>query len=718
MASRQRKKWDKPKPAAGTPSRSAPEAQPQAQAGSWSTLWQRHGRLLAALWACSLIPYLNCFRDGLIFDNNLAINVDTRIHAATWANVQKIFATDYWYNISSAGLYRPLTTLSYLFNYAVLGNGTSPAGYHALNLVLQAVNVALVYLVGLALFEEAAPAFAMAAIWSVHPLLTESVTNIVGRADQLAAFGVLAGLLLHIRAGSAAGRQRLKYLAALAVVVEIGMFSKESAIVVLAAMVLYDLSYPAPEGWRARRWGYAAAALPIALFLYARADVFTRVHGAALAPTDNPLIGAGFWEARFTAVKVIGKYLLMFLWPSYLSADYSYNQIPVTIDWQALVSLMVCGVAGAAAIWCLRQPRKLPYRALFFFIAFFFATLAPTANVFLLIGTIMAERFLYLPSIGLAGCLVMAVLAASRRLAAEKYQTVAAVALAALALAFAARTFARNFDWFDERTLWAASEISAPASFKVHEGMARAQLDSKKPDLDRAVAEADRSIAIVSGLSDERSSPRPFQTAGEAYRRKGDSLPDGPARVEWYRKAIAVLLRGRPIDQIATAAAIEEDRAHGRRLISAGWEPLYMELGRVYERLGEWDKALEALQYGRSISLRTSFFDEMSRVYRLKGDNRQAEITLMEGLVIDPQATIFASELVDVYAKADPQSCAIRRAGAGTTLDLNCPLVRDQLCTAARNVAVLYVQSGKRDRAGATVRTAVGEMGCPASMFQ
>ena len=146
--------------------------------------------------------------------------------------------------IASSGLYRPLTTLSYLFNYAVLGNGTHPAGYHLLNLLLQAIDVALVYLVGLAIFEEIAPAFALAAIWSVHPLLTESVTNIVGRSDQLAAFGVLAGLLLHIRAGSAAGRRKLRYLAALALVVGIGMFSKESAIVVLAAMALYDLAYP------------------------------------------------------------------------------------------------------------------------------------------------------------------------------------------------------------------------------------------------------------------------------------------------------------------------------------------------------------------------------------------------------------------------------------------------------------------------------------------
>jgi tetratricopeptide (TPR) repeat protein len=598
-----------------------------------------------------------------------------------------------------------------------LGNGTHPAGYHLLNLLLQAIDVALVYLVGLAIFEEIAPAFATAVIWSVHPLLTESVTNIVGRSDQLAAFGVLAGLLLHIRAGSAAGGRKLRCLAALGLVVGIGMFSKESAIVVLAAMALYDLAYPAAEGWRARRWGYAAAAVPIALYFYARAQVFARVNPGVMPAVDNPLVGADFWVARLTAVKVIGKYLWLFLWPARLSADYSYNQIPVTVDWQGVLSLAVCGAAAVAAIGCLRQSPRTPFRALFFCIAFFFAALAPTSNVFLVIGAIMAERFLYLPLIGLAGCLAMAIFAAGRRLAPGKSQAAAAVAVAAVALAFAARTFARNFDWLNEHTLWAASEISAPNSFKVHMSVAREQLDAKQPDLDRAIAEAGRAVQIVADLPDDRSSARPYATAGEADRRKGDSLPDGPERQAWFRKALEVLLRGQRVDLAVKQADTRANRARGLTAITEGWEPLYLELGHIYQRLGEWDKAVEALGYGRSIKLHPQFFDEMSRVYRLAGDNHQAEITLMEALVADPSVTVFASQLVDLYTQSEPQSCAVRRAGGATSLDLNCPLVHDQLCTAARNMAILYAQSGKRDR-GATARTAIGQMGCPASLFQ
>ena len=65
-----------------------------------------------------------------------------------------------------SGLYRPLTTLSLLFNYAVLGNRTRPAGYHLMNWILHAVNATLVYLLALRLLKQIAPAFAAAAIWA------------------------------------------------------------------------------------------------------------------------------------------------------------------------------------------------------------------------------------------------------------------------------------------------------------------------------------------------------------------------------------------------------------------------------------------------------------------------------------------------------------------------------------------------------------------------
>jgi len=146
--------------------------------------WRRHAVPVLVLWGLALFAYANSFRDRLVYDNHLVIAQDARVHQVTAENIRLILTKDYWYKISLSPLYRPLATLSYLFNYAVLGNGDRPAGYHSINLALHAANIVLVYLVGWLLMTEFWPAFAMAAIWAVHPVLTESVTNIVGRAGR------------------------------------------------------------------------------------------------------------------------------------------------------------------------------------------------------------------------------------------------------------------------------------------------------------------------------------------------------------------------------------------------------------------------------------------------------------------------------------------------------------------------------------------------------
>ena len=264
-----------------------------------------------------------------------------------------------------------------------------------------------------------APAFALAALWGVHPLLTESVTNIVGRADLLAAFGVLAGLLCYVKSATAAGRRKLFWVAAMVAAQAVGIFSKENAAVLPGIMLLYDLTWRRRTAWRGRALAYAALVLPLAAFFYLRGTLPMHILARF---GDNPLMSAGFWTARLTAVKVIGKYLWLFVWPARLSADYSYNAVPLfgwhPAEWEdakALIALAVClGAALLAVRWY--RTRK----PLFFFLAFFFVALAPTSNLAILIGSIMAERFVYLPSIGLAGCVVAAIYALGRQVSRQR----------------------------------------------------------------------------------------------------------------------------------------------------------------------------------------------------------------------------------------------------------------------------------------------------------
>ena len=509
--------------------------------GGTGRMWRRHGWRLLALGGLVLVAYSNSFQAALVFDNASAIGEDPRIRGATTENIESILKGRYWYGngarAASSGWYRPFTTFSYLVNYAVLGNGPRPAGYHWVNLALHEVNVALVYALGVLVLGEIAPAWALAAIWGLHPLLTEAVTNIVGRADLLAAFGVLAGLLCHLKGASAAGRRRVAWLAGLAGALAIGLFSKENAAVLPGIMLLYDLTWPERAPWRRRAAAYAAAALPFAAYLYLRSGLHTHM---VIEYTENPLVAAGFWTTRLTAVKVLGKYLWLFVWPARLSADYTYNSVPLfgwrVWNWEDAKALIALAVCLGAALWAvlLAVRWRRTGRPLLFSLVFFFVALSPTSNLIVLVGSTMAERFMYLPSVGLAGCVVAAVYALGQRRFGKRPAAVRVAwgVLGLVCLAFTARTYARNFDWQDERSLWASTVEVCPGSARAHYSLGLA-LEGLPYGLPEAIAQYQAAVRIEPDFA-------------EAHNNLGNALAQTPGRLPEAIAEYQAALRIRP----------------------------------------------------------------------------------------------------------------------------------------------------------------------------
>jgi hypothetical protein len=679
--------------------------------------WRKHAFFIAALWIAALVAYSNSFHAGLAFDSQRVILADSRIQADTPENVHQIWTGDYYNGTGSSALYRPLTTLTYLWNYAVLGDGPNAGGYHTVNFALHALNIALVYLLGLAVFGEAWPAFAMAALWALHPVLTESVTNVAGRADLLAAFGVLAGLLCYVRSTHGAaqvGRTPTRrplgppapqvrpllswaWTAALAASAAIALFSKESGVVLIAALAAYDAAFAGHGRDRMPRKlaGYIAVLIPAAIWFAMRKSALAQVSSLLISYGDNPLQGAGFWISRLTAVKVLGAYLWLLIWPARLSPDYSYNQIPLStgMDFRTILALLVWIAIAAAAVISYRRARPA-----LFFIAFFAVTIAPVANLVILVGSIMAERFLYLPSVGFAGVLVWGALALRRRVPSKWLAAAAAV----VCLALAARTWARNADWFGDPILWASAVQVCPNSYKTHQNLAMLALAQPQPDYPTATREVERALAILDPLPDGRSMPGVYATAGQCYRARGD-----------LGRALQVLVRGRNIDRSWNAAFQERNRIDGKTVTAVGTPPLYLELGRVYLDLGQPEQALEAFREGRSIDPQPPFFEEMSRAYSGMRQPGAAAISLLEGLAVYAGRSDLVNQLTQLYQAAAPDSCALNRTPAGVTVNLNCPLVHGQLCAASHNMVEMFTQMRDSSSAGAIAQNAVQNYGCP-----
>ncbi len=496
----------------------------------------------------------------------------------------------------------------------------------------------LAYALALRLVRRFWPSVFIAALWAVHPVLTESVTNIVGRADLLAAMAVLSGFLMYLKSTEATGWARVLWLAGLAIVTTIGVFSKESAIAILPLIVLYELAW-----WKERpkhqvfALGCIAAALPIAVMLFRRSMVLAASPPAEFPFTDNPIVGADWWTGRLTAIKVIARYLWLTIWPAKLSVDYSYNQIPLAHaapeDWLAYA------VVSAAAIGVVLLYRW--NRACFFLACFAFLNFAPASNLFFPIGTIMADRLLYLPLFGLLGCLVLAIYAASES---PRMKAVPPVVLCLITAGFVVRTWIRNQDWKTELTIATADVRVSPNSVKLHRLLAASLFESDQAhsNIDQVIAEQDKSVALLDSLPAALSSTDVYRQAGYDYLLKGDQVrghdraQDAPAA---YKKALQDLQRSVSIDQ-ALRASYRSRRNSITSALPGGDSQAYLLLSIAYLRLSDLglsdlDKAREAVSKGRDLDpLNPQMYRQLSDVLQHQHHNEESNIAFMQASAI------------------------------------------------------------------------------------
>ena len=664
----------------------------------------------------TLLAYSNSFHDGYTLDCNQLLRLDQRIQHATAANVDLIVHHTYWWPYGESGLYRPLATLSYMFNYAVLGNGEHSAGYHWINFLLHLSNVLLVYALSLRLMGTRGRACAVAALWAVHPVLTESVTYMVGRPDLLAGIGVLGGFLLYLVAVESTGGRRWAALGGAAAATAIGVFSKESAVTVLGVMALYELAW-----WRERRQvrgrlaGFIAVAIPIGAMLCQRMQVMAGTPPASFPFIDNPISGAGFFQGRLTAIAVLARYVWRLACPITLSADYSYAQIPAAsgtlTDWVSWL------VVAALAVLVYRSYRW--NRTAFFFAGFAAATILPGSNLLFPIGTIMAERFLYLPAIAFCACLVLCYGAIPPRLRAA-----APWMVGLLVTAYAVRTWLRNPDWRDDLHMAQALVKTSPNSFKVRKMLAfhLFHADPTHANLDQVIEQAEKGLAVLDPLPDANNNPDAYRFAGGYYVTKGDllrrrdangNLSTPPESVQAYQRAVerlnrAIAIMGWAGDDFRAKAAASETNA------DAGFA--YRVLSQAYRGLDDQSAAYNAA--ARAVAadpLSADAYLELSRVLTRFGQPEAAAVALLEGNTLAPDKRL-SNELVTLFKGGlDPQSCALQPAGQGFALNPGCESVRRLLCPALDNAIAVRLHTGRADLVEQLRTGQLRQYGCPSS---
>ncbi len=363
--------------------------------------------------------YANSLNNGFLYDDGQIILNDVRTRdPAHW---REIFTRGYWYRRSDDPIYRPIPLLTYLANHVItdpLPEDYRPAGYRVFNLALHAGVSLLVYAIGLQLSGRRGVATAAGVLFAVHPIHGEVVVIVIGRADLLCAFLYLLGIWQLLREPLACpSRFSLRFCGVL-VLFGLALLTKENAVTFVGAAVLVDLwrRWRVGGGGQAQAWSsflldrlvrrYLPILAVVALSLLVRYQVLgllTRPTGT-LGGIDNPLDEAGLVGRVVTPLVLLGKYLNLLVWPHPLCYDYSYNAIPVATGladqrvWFGL-GWAVLMVIVAVVSW--RRSRRLAWCVAFFVVAY-----SVVSNSVVLIGTLFAERVLYLPSA--AWCWVVA----------------------------------------------------------------------------------------------------------------------------------------------------------------------------------------------------------------------------------------------------------------------------------------------------------------------
>ena len=502
-------------------------------------------------------------------------------------------------------------------------------------------------------------------------------------------------------------------------------------------MILYDLTFRYPcrptsgrhrlagNLWGFFKNGYWVLLPPFALWWAARQYVFAQNPPLPISSLDNSLLAGDAWTSRLTALKILGKYLWLLLWPQKLAADYSYHQIPLVhwpfqsgANWLTVVALLAIAIPLGLAIR-FRHRDRLPL----FLMMFFGITLLPTANVMVFCGATMAERFLYLPLVAGAALIGLGCLALARRVHPEPRTAMrlATFCFALLAAGYAGRTWLRNQDWQDNLTFWRRLAETSPESYRAQVGYALALSDQtpRYSQIDAALERAGRALALVPDSLDV------LIAAGTIYRIKGDSRTGRAADGAMLQTAESQAWYRRSLESLREAMRRVHEPDSSRRPATRGCEKTVQklelleqasveeELGRTEMRLGNATEAIESFLKARRVKPTLARLHERLAYAYLAADQLEpAAVCFWEDILMNPQSADSRLALIGIYERLPNAGCAVVRQGRQTRIDGRCPRVHEHLCQAHRELTALFLGANQWRHARDARLRAVTKFGC------
>uniref|UniRef100_A0A8C7TYD0 dolichyl-phosphate-mannose--protein mannosyltransferase n=1 Tax=Oncorhynchus mykiss TaxID=8022 RepID=A0A8C7TYD0_ONCMY len=457
------------------------------------------GRYAVLLALCALC-YSNSLHGEFVHDDVWAISNNPDVRPGS--SLQSIFSNDFWgkrmADNTSHKSYRPLCILTFKLN--ILLGGMTPLYFHVVNVCLHcAVTCLLMHTCDRCVFDDPRLAFLTALLFAVHPIHTEAVSGIVGRADVLACMLFLLAFLSYIRsvgvcdsADCLPSTVSVWVLGASLLLGTCAMLVKETGITVFGVCVFYDalvrsltfrlsvllcsrhLSGSKIKDLHRISVPFLKRACAVSLYVAVIMSFRLWLMGGSMplfSEQDNPASFSPHLLTRFlTYCYLLAFNAWLLLSPAVLCYDWQVGSIPLVEslwDMRNVAALLLGVVMVALCLHCVMSLQRLENREVLLGVLFLVFPFIPASNLFFRVGFVVAERVLYMPSMGY--CILVAHGLGRLCSVVGRWGTTAlTVSTLLLLLLFSWKTVQQNDIWLSREALFRSGIQTLPHNAKVH----------------------------------------------------------------------------------------------------------------------------------------------------------------------------------------------------------------------------------------------------------
>ncbi|MCF7820533.1 MAG: tetratricopeptide repeat protein [Candidatus Pacebacteria bacterium] len=391
--------------------------------------------------------------------------------------------TNYW---------RPVLLISFAFDYQLFN--LNPAGFHVHNTVLHIISACLAFLLLYKLTKKSfILSFLPSLFFLIHPLQTEAITYVAGRADPLSTVFSLSTLILYLCLRE---KKSIKYLLFSLLAFLLGLMTKEQVILLPLLVALIELFiFFSKKNWK-QSLKYLTPFFLISIIYFILRITILNFNDILAGPEYLDSYSSSLGVRLLTFTWVINKYFSLLFAPFNLHMAYEVDPVTSLFSWPVLIFLTLMALIIFVSLKVWKNSTKLGSLVAFGFL-WFFIILLPRTNI-IKINRPMYEHWLYLPMLGFFLALTALTILLLKKVKKEAYKKIIHYILIAVIIIFSIYlsylTINRNKDWKNPITFYEKNLNYTPESFIQRNNLGMAYAEKNRHE--EAIKEYQRAIAI------------------------------------------------------------------------------------------------------------------------------------------------------------------------------------------------------------------------------